>query len=141
MKTKKVVKSPTKLPKIKTKSKTKVKAELDRIFSLYIRLRDHFICCTCGKTGEEGMQCGHYIPRGNMNTRWDEMNNNSQCIGCNVFNHGRMDEYALFMVRKYGEGILEEMNKRKNTIRQWTISEMEEQIEIYKEKVNKIINA
>jgi 5-methylcytosine-specific restriction endonuclease McrA len=129
------------VPKIKVKSKTKLKTELDRIFSLYIRLRDHFICCTCGKTGEEGMQCGHYIPRGNMNTRWDEDNCNAQCVGCNVFRKGNMDEYALFMVKKHGDGILEEMKKRKNTIRQWTNSEIEEQIKIYKEKVNKLINA
>lgn len=125
----------------KQKTKSQVKAELDKIFSLYIRLRDNFICCTCGKTGEQGMQCGHYIPRGNMNTRWDEENCHAQCVGCNVFNHGRMDEYALFMVKKYGKGILEEMSKRKKTLKQWTVPEIEEKIKYYQEKVNSIINA
>ena len=134
--------------KKKPKQKTKgyyVK-KLDIVFSQYIRksyANDFGMaeCYTCNKVLQyKDLQNGHFISRGHMNTRWDEMNNHAQCIGCNVFNHGKMDEYALFMVKKYGEGILEEMKKRKDTLRQWTIKEMEEQIKIYKEKVNSIIN-
>jgi len=128
------------MKKKKAPSKTKLKAELDRVFSLYIRHRDSYKCCTCGKESQEQAQCGHYISRANMNTRWDEENCHCQCVGCNVFKNGNMDEYSLFMINKYGNGALIEMNKRKNKIKQWTISEIKEQIEIYKKKLSDIIN-
>ena len=51
-----------------------------------------------------------------------------------------MDEYALFMVKKYGKDILKEMKKRKDTLKQWTSKDYEKMIKIYKEKVNSIIN-
>lgn len=126
--------------KKKAPSKTKLKTELDRVFSLFIRHRDRYKCVTCGKESQEQAQCGHYIPRANMNTRWDEENCHCQCVGCNVFKKGNMDEYAIFMVKTYGEGILEKMKMRKNTIKQWTIKELQEKIAHYKEKLNNLIN-
>jgi 5-methylcytosine-specific restriction endonuclease McrA len=129
-----------KLTKIKKAlSKTKVKNKFDAIFSKFIRERDKGRCVTCGKQAEpKEMQCGHYISRSNMNTRWDEQNCHCQCVGCNVFKNGNMDEYSLFMISKYGEGILQEMNKRKQQIRQWTSKEIEEKIAYYKEKLEEI---
>lgn len=129
----------TKLKK-KAPSKTKLKAELDRVFSLYIRHRDSYRCCTCGKEDPAQAQCGHYISRANMNTRWDEDNCNCQCVGCNVFKNGNMDEYALFMIKKHGQDILNEMNRRKNIVKQWTISEIQAQIKIYKEKLAEFLH-
>lgn len=127
--------------KKKPKTKTQLKEELDKIFSIFIRLRDKFECCTCGKKGDKtDIDCGHYIPRSHMNTRWDEENCHAQCKGCNVFKKGNMDVYALFMVNKYGDKILIEMNKRKNTIRQWSLNELKQEISKYKEKVNSIMN-
>jgi 5-methylcytosine-specific restriction endonuclease McrA len=122
--------------KKKPVSKSKVVKELDRVFSLYIRHRDNYTCATCGKQSPEQAQCGHYVSRANMNTRWDEINCNCQCVGCNVFKSGNMDEYALFMVSKYGENILKELKEKKNTIRQWTIKELQEKIAEYKIKLS-----
>ena len=60
------------------------------------------------------------------------------CVGCNVFKNGNMDEYSLFMLSKYGEGILQEMNKKKQQIRQWTSKEMEEKIVYYSQKLEEL---
>ena len=36
------------------------------------------------------------------------------CVGCNMFNQGRLDVYALNLVKEYGAGILEELQKIKH---------------------------
>lgn len=47
----------------------------DKIFSEYIRKRDKGVCYTCGKV-QDWKKCdnGHYIRRGIMQFRYDEIN-------------------------------------------------------------------
>lgn len=71
-----------------------------------------------------------------MSTRYSERNNHPQCIGCNMFKNGNMDEYALFLIRTYGEGILEELQKEKQKIKQIRIPEYQELIKLYEDKIN-----
>lgn len=65
-----------------------LKATLDRWFSLYIRLRDSDAngfgrCISCGKLVHyKEADCGHFINRQHMNTRYDERNCNLQCRSC-----------------------------------------------------------
>ena len=99
-----------KLHKKKRVKITTLKRKADKVFSLWIRERDKNICITCGR---EGNQNGHYVSRSWMNLRYDEKNCNCQCVVCNVFKNGNMDEYALALKRKYGPDILEELNARK----------------------------
>jgi len=75
------------------KTISKLKKELDKWFSLYIRLRDaneygYTQCFTCGKVGHYktgGMQNGHFQSRKHLSTRFDEDNCQVQCIKCNMF--------------------------------------------------------
>lgn len=121
-----------KIKKPKALTKSKVKKKLDYVFSVWIRTRDRGSCFTCGKVGAiKEMQNGHYISRSHMNTRYDEKNCNTQCVGCNIFKKGNMDEYALKLIQVYGNGILEELNKKKQIIKQFTILEMLDLIAIY----------
>lgn len=83
-----------------------LKKKLDIIFSKYIRLRDKGKpCITCGKPWEPTAQCGHVFSRKHLATRWEEMNANGQCPGCNMFEGGRQYEHALETDRKWGVGI------------------------------------
>lgn len=90
--------------------------KLDRIFSKWIRLRDsddngYGACCTCGKWAHytDGMHAGHFNPRGNKLTRFDERNVNLQCCGCNTYRGGKQAEYTLFIEKKYGREVLDEL--------------------------------
>lgn len=73
----------------KTASRTAIE-RLDKIFSLYIRLRDSrafgfkaFKCISCGQVKPFRMaDCGHYFSRRHMSTRYDEDNCNSECSYC-----------------------------------------------------------
>lgn len=100
-----------------------LKKKLDTVFSQWIRKRDKGVCFTCGsKKPWKQQQNGHYVSRQYLSTRWDERNCNCQCVGCNIFRSGNMDEYSVRLVRKHGPHILEELN-----ILKWKITKMTRQ--------------
>lgn len=116
-----------------------LKKVLDQVFSQYIRQRDKGICVTCGKRDDwRNMQNGHYVSRQFNATRYDERNCNCQCPACNVFKSGNMDEYTLFIIRKYGVEMPEELNQLKNTVKQFTSQELQDMINHYKEKITNV---
>lgn len=116
------------------------KGELDRVFSIYIRIRDDGKCFTCPNEKHwKYQQNGHYISRAHLSTRFDEENTNCQCIGCNIFKHGNMDEYALALTRKYGKSILEKLNKKKYTIVKYDILWYKKMITKYEKKIKLLL--
>ena len=79
--------------KLKKKSISKLKKELDSVFSKYIRHKysknGMVACYTCGVSKPiKQMQNGHFQSRKHLNTRWSEDNCRVQCVGCNVFKYG-----------------------------------------------------
>ena len=121
---------------MKKKSVSKLKKELDKWFSLFIRQRDNFICFTCDKRGDRtNIQCGHFIPRQYNATRYHEKNNHAQCYACNMLYNGQPGEYALRLQAKYGDGIIKELNDLRRTTKQFFIPELESLIEKYKSLV------
>lgn len=84
--------------------------ELDRVFSLFIRLRDSNSegigkCITCDKVGHyKEMHCGHFRSRKYFNTRWNACNCNLQCPTCNLYNNGEEFIHGLKIDEKYGKG-------------------------------------
>jgi hypothetical protein len=94
--------------------------KLDDLFSKYVRLRDsvdgYCRCCTCGKTLPiKQMQCGHFMSRRHLATRWEEKNTGVQCVSCNIFNQGRQFAFGLYLDARYGVGTSDQMRiKSKN---------------------------
>ena len=92
------------------KSIKQLKKELDRVFSLYIRLRDSDSngfgrCITCGRVRHyKKADCGHYMKRQYLATRYDEKNCNLQCKHCNAFLQGANEIYKVKIDEKYGPG-------------------------------------
>jgi len=116
----------------------------DIVYSKYIRERDsvngYVKCFTCGKMYPIGeMQCGHFISRDNMETRYSEDNTHPQCIDCNCFNGGNMEEYTIRMIDKYGRDKVDELRRRGRIAKRWTKEELKELIEEYKKKLDKFI--
>ena len=122
---------------VKVKKKPDLKARLDKEFSLYIRLRDssggYFKCISCGQIKPfEQADCGHYINRQHMSTRFDEMNCNAQCRKCNRFMEGNMSGYRRGLVAKYGEQRVLLLESKKNQTRKYSDFEYAELIKYYK---------
>ena len=118
--------------------KRNLKKALWVVFSKYIRMRDKGVCISCGKNGEIGeMDAGHYIPKtAGLSIYFDEKNVNCQCVACNRFRHGNLSAYALALRRKYGDGILEELDERRRKIRKISPQEYLDLIANYKEKLS-----
>ena len=119
--------------KKRVKSISKLKRELDSIFSQFIRQRDKGICLTCRtiKPWKE-QQAGHYWSRSFTNTRFDERNVHCQCVGCNVFKYGNKEVYSLRMIEKYGVEILDELDRKRRLEKRFTTKELQSLIEQYK---------
>lgn len=99
--------------KIKKPTLSQLRRKLDKVFSEFIRQRDKGICCTCGKQDTwKYMQCGHYISRSSLATRYNEINCHCQCVGCNIFKKGNMPSYTLFLQKKYGYEIIQSLYKK-----------------------------
>ena len=129
------------------KSISKLKKELDKWFSLFIRLRDATDeglcqCFTCGKVDYyKRMQNGHFQSRRFMATRFSEDGNcEVQCVACNMFRGGEQYKFALALDSKYGEGTAEELESLARTIVKFTRVDYEDSIRYYKSAVEKIKN-
>jgi hypothetical protein len=134
----------------KTKSKqpqsrqsiSKLKKNVWRNFSKYIRERDKNTCITCGKTGRKDssgfMHAGHYISRRHQNTLFDEKNVHAQCMNCNLWGYGNMGVYTLKMIDMYGDGIIKELTKKSQQVKQFTPQELKKLGEEYKNKLWKL---
>lgn len=144
-------------PKTKPKTVSKLKKELWTVFSRYIRLRDSLewandhpehngepmaACVSCRKTikafGVGGLQAGHFIPGRNNSILFDERGVHAQCYRCNIPLKGNWVPYRRFMVERYGEEVIEELEELDKTNHQFKPHEVEELIAVYKGKVSKL---
>ena len=108
-------------PKKKSASLASLKRKADKAFSEYVRKRDidrngNTSCVTCGLTDHwKNLHAGHFISRVVLSTRFDPVNVQVQCFACNVWRRGNPAEYAGYLQRTYGHGVIETLltEKRK----------------------------
>lgn len=119
---------------------TKLKKELWRVFSHFIRLRDKGVCISCGKKGHwKEQNAGHFI---HNVLDFDEMNINCQCIRCNFHLHGNGVGYTISLIKKHGLKKVEDLRLRASTALKGEKQEPEwyiKKIEHYKKKVAKLL--
>lgn len=119
---------------------SKLKKKIDTEFSLYIRRRDNFICCTCGRQGSEKdgiMQCGHLFSRVALSTRWEPYNAACQCKGCNMRHEYDWEPMRQWFIKKYGEHIYEILYQEYKKPRKFTRNELIGGYEYYKSENKK----
>ena len=123
-------------------TRSKLVKKLDAVFSQYIRLKDadefgNATCFTCGKVDHwKKLQNGHFQSRKHYATRWDEMNCQVQCAGCNVFRYGEQFLFSKYLDEKYYDGASDTMFfKAKETVK-FADFELEEMILKYKNLVD-----
>lgn len=117
---------------LKKKGVAQLKKEADAWFSRYIRVRDsdgygRGDCITCGAVKHwKEQQAGHFVTRSASALRYDEINVNLQCVGCNMFKSGEQYLYSKALDLKYGDGTAESLMARRHELKKWTVSELEE---------------
>ena len=126
------------------KTISKLKKDLDKVFSLYIRLRhaskDGIVkCFTCDKTAHyKKKHAGHFMSRKHHATRWNEDNVQVQCVKCNLFGQGEQYAFGKLLDIRIAEGKAEELQELSRTTVKYMRFEYEDMIKFYKEKVNAI---
>lgn len=117
----------------KTRNAT-LKKTLWTYFSQYVRQRDDGVCISCGKKEYwRRMDAGHYVPKtAGLSLYFDERNVNCQCTRCNRWMHGNLSSYALALRERYGNTILEDLEKERIRFRKYSDSEYIDLIERYK---------
>ena len=99
-----------KKPKRQRSEKQKWVDKLDRLMSVYIRMRDsrefhykYFRCISCGRILPiDQADNGHYCGRTHMSLRFDTRNQNAECKRCNRFSSDHLIGYRKNLIMKLG---------------------------------------
>ena len=123
-------------------TRSKVVKKLDAIFSQYIRMRkaknEIATCVTCGKQDHwKKLQAGHFQSRKHYATRWDETNVQVQCAACNVFRYGEQFKFSKWL-DNIKKGLSNELATKAKQIVKFSTAELEEMINIYKNKIKEL---
>ena len=124
------------------KSYATLKRKLDKTFSEYIRRSNPPICVSCGAAKESwrDLQCGHFVSRVRLATRWDEINCHPQCSRCNVLLRGNAVGYSRFLEGKYGPQIfkdLDELSRKPTKYSSYDLQDMIGHFETLLDKLDK----
>lgn len=130
--------------KKKPTMKKNLKAKLDKVFSLYIRLRDtdengYFKCPTCGRILPfDQADCSHYWSRTHTATRFDPDNCVAECRYDNRFNSSHLDGLGKFLRKKLGERGFNLLEWRHTQTTKYTDFEYAELIKHYQKEILKL---
>lgn len=142
--TKKKKTSSTVRKKSKSKGKTDLIKRLDKVFALYIRLRDCMPngfgrCISCGKIKPyRELDCGHFFGRSNMATRFDEDNCSAECQGCNRASSDHLIYYQENLIRKIGVARFSTLRERAHSTKKWDDGELKRMILHYTNEVKRL---
>jgi hypothetical protein len=138
------------LSAIKKEKKIKQKEDLltlqdylkltQQVFNSWIRKRDAGKpCISCKKVIVGKTDAGHMYSVGNYpSVRFNEKNVHSQCINCNRYNGGRVNDYRINFILEYSQAELDELDKLAHQSIKYNINDLKELIKIYKEKIKEM---
>ena len=127
--------------KKKPQSYAKLKKALDRVVSEYVRRRGAdtngvAACATCGSRASwKALQCGHFVSRAYLATRWHLDNLAIQCVQCNIFKKGNYPAFAAWGVDRYGMDWPARMVALSRTETKLTRADLQAMIEDYTAKI------
>ena len=98
-------------------TRSKLVKKLDTIFSQYIR---H----------------GHFQSRRHYSTRWDEINCQVQCAGCNVFKYGEQYVFGNKLDQKFGSGTASRLHIKAQKTIKYSDTDLVDMIKRYKNFVD-----
>ncbi len=130
---------------MKKKTKGQLVKLLDAIYSQYIRLRDadkkwYCKCITCWiRLHRKQSQNCHFLTRSNYKYRRSDDNCFAWCMRCNVFLNWNYKVYTMVMIKKYWITRVKARIGEVNAPYDIKPYEIEEKIQIYKEKVKDLL--
>lgn len=117
------------LQKAKQPSLAELKKKVQRIVNAYVRERDKDLPCISCQKYCPNPQAGHYIAQGSSGSlRFNLMNINNQCAGCNIYKHGNLILYRIGLISKIGEERVQYLENHMHDMKKWTREELEEKM-------------
>lgn len=119
---------PTKADRPKKPKPPKVKKlDPDYYFSLCVRERADWICESCGKKYEPwiglnglpanpGLQCSHYVGRGNYAVRFEPLNVDAHCASCHFSFEGNPHVFREWKLERLGKARYEIVIEKSNNL-------------------------
>ena len=125
---------------MKAKTSAQLKKKLDALWSEWIRRKDSkagmATCVTCGAVKRwQEQQCGHFVSRVHLSTRWLETNTHVQCYACNVLRGGNPAEFAAYLLEHWGGSCVRDLVELKRTNLKISRVGYEERIEEVKQRL------
>jgi len=132
---------------LKKKSKSKISTltrKLDAVFSKIMRLiyaekqkaPGGVRCYTCRQVFPlDKMHVSHYVSRSHNSLRWEQRNVRLCCIGCNVWKHGNLGEYATHLIEEKGMPELYWLKIERNKIKTVKVKDLEAMIAGYEKEL------
>lgn len=88
-------------------------------------------CVTCDNwqaaidtTYKGSMHAGHFVGSRCNSILFDERNVHPQCGRCNTYLHGNQEQYTSFMLERYGQDVIDDLNELRSSTRQFTKEEL-----------------
>lgn len=119
--------------------------DLDIIFSQLIRLKDAddfgmVKCYTCEEVKHwKQMQCGHFVPRAEMPTRFSEKNCRPQCKTCNEDKRGNLIVFGE-QLEAEEPGIVEILHEQSRCVQGYCRDELKVLVVDTTRRVKKLLN-
>lgn len=139
------IKTKKRLSKVRKTTKAQMKEKAWKMCSRYIRLKDvdlngNNTCYTCSSMKPyKQMQAGHGIAgRGNAILFVEDILR-PQCVGCNIFQHGRHDVFVYKLTKELGQERMDYLMSLKHTTLDYTKEDYEELYERYKRLVENLL--
>lgn len=114
--------------------------DLQKLVRLRAANKDGFCrCVSCGKRAHwKTMNGGHFIAGRNSGVVLDERNVHAQCVHCNKWLSGNQCAYYGFMLKRYGQDVVDELTRLNNTGRDWSLEELVELRESYLDEIKEL---
>ena len=128
----------------KSKIRTPRQCAIDRAdewCSKYVRLINGKVfgntivveCFTCGSWHDiKNIDCGHFINREIMPTRWEVNNLRPQDTHCNRYKSGRHHQFEQRLIKDIGIEVVNELKEKANEIANYSIQEIREIAKTYR---------
>jgi hypothetical protein len=94
------------------------------------------VCVTCGKRDHyKEMDAGHFIPGRRPAYVFVEENIHPQCKHCNAKLGGRLDVYAAFILKTYGQSVLDSLQALRHGQHKYTREQLADMRDGYKARI------
>lgn len=112
--------------------------KLDDIFAEYIRELEKKRTGHCFFCNKPVQCCFHIITRSKYATRWEEENAVGSCFGCNYHNEHNPHKFVVKYIEVFGLKKFNKIYRKSNEAIKFSLEDLENMIEKYKNKLEEL---